>query len=236
MTTHAHGLLLTKVTEVDYVAGATHSDWDKALTALNAVEADWLQIRLGQGLTGHPPPDDVLVVLEGSGENGKSTILDACSTARGCAASTSDPHAPRHWRCVGPVHVSRSVRTGWPHSNRGAAKGVVAGIVIPARWDCDAIRRPSNLRPLRRIVEHGKASPVTGRTGSHSPPSTRRWRKLRAAKLRANPICEMPDCRRSATEVDHVISLAAGGDRWAHGSGVCRPCHAAKTVADRRRR
>ena len=37
---------------------------------------DWLQMRLGQGLTGYPAPDDVMVVLQGSGDNGKTTIVE----------------------------------------------------------------------------------------------------------------------------------------------------------------
>ena len=38
---------------------------------------------MGQGLTGHPVPDDRLVVLKGSGSNGKTTILDGVREALG---------------------------------------------------------------------------------------------------------------------------------------------------------
>jgi putative DNA primase/helicase len=38
---------------------------------------------MGQGLTGHPVPDDRLVVLKGSGSNGKTTILDGIREALG---------------------------------------------------------------------------------------------------------------------------------------------------------
>ena len=75
--------MLTKVTMVDYVPGATHRDWQQALTAVPADAVDWLQIRFGQGLTGHPVPDDRLVVLKGSGANGKTTIVDAVREALG---------------------------------------------------------------------------------------------------------------------------------------------------------
>ena len=80
---HDPGLLLTKVTMVDYVPGATHPDWRRALTALPDGAPDWLQIRMGQGLTGHQPPDDVMVVLKGSGANGKTTIFDGVREATG---------------------------------------------------------------------------------------------------------------------------------------------------------
>lgn len=81
---HARELLLTKVTEVDYVPGALHPDWQQALTALPRGEAgQWMQVRLGQGLTGYPTPDDKLVVLKGAGANGKTTVVDAVRRAAG---------------------------------------------------------------------------------------------------------------------------------------------------------
>jgi P4 family phage/plasmid primase-like protien len=76
-------LRFTKVTMVDYRPGAVHEDWQKGLTALPVEVADWLQVRWGQGLTGHPAPDDVLVVLKGSGENGKTTLVDSVREAVG---------------------------------------------------------------------------------------------------------------------------------------------------------
>jgi P4 family phage/plasmid primase-like protien len=80
---HDADLLLTKVAPVDYKANATHADWSSALAALPDEAAEWLQMRLGQGITGHPVSDDRLVVLRGSGANGKTTILDAVRTALG---------------------------------------------------------------------------------------------------------------------------------------------------------
>jgi P4 family phage/plasmid primase-like protien len=84
-TLHPHDPLLrfTKVTMVDYQPGAVHDDWGQALTALPAEVADWLQLRWGQGLTGHPVPDDVMVVLKGAGENGKTTLVDSVREAVG---------------------------------------------------------------------------------------------------------------------------------------------------------
>ena len=73
---HHPELLFTRATRTHYDPDAAHDDWDKALTAVEKEVADWLQLRLGQGLTGFPPTDDVLVVLRGSGENGKTTIVD----------------------------------------------------------------------------------------------------------------------------------------------------------------
>jgi putative DNA primase/helicase len=80
---HEPELLLTKVTMVDFVPGATHPDWDQALAALTADAAEWIQVRLGQGITGHAVPDDRAAVLKGSGENGKTTLVNAVQSALG---------------------------------------------------------------------------------------------------------------------------------------------------------
>lgn len=80
---HHPDLLLTKITETPYLKGARHWAWDKITEALPPAERDWLRIRLGQGITGHMTPDDVMVICQGSGENGKSTLFDAITPAAG---------------------------------------------------------------------------------------------------------------------------------------------------------
>lgn len=80
---HDPARLVTKSSGVNYRPGATHPDWDEALLAVTPQEADWLQVRLGQAITGHPPDDDVMPVLKGGGENGKSTLLGAVLDATG---------------------------------------------------------------------------------------------------------------------------------------------------------
>jgi putative DNA primase/helicase len=80
---HDPALRLTKITEAPYVPGATHPDWDQALTALEPEVAEWLQVRLGQAATGYPPDDDVLPIGQGGGSNGKSTLLAGLFAALG---------------------------------------------------------------------------------------------------------------------------------------------------------
>jgi P4 family phage/plasmid primase-like protien len=83
--------LMTKVTGVPYVPGATHADWNSALEAIPEDVRPYLQLRFGQALTGHPPDDDVLAICEGAGENGKSLTFNAVSAAMGdYAAQVSD--------------------------------------------------------------------------------------------------------------------------------------------------
>ncbi|MER5556749.1 phage/plasmid primase, P4 family [Streptomyces sp. NPDC002793] len=76
-------LYLTKITAAPYRPGATHEDWDQALTALPEQSRRWFQIRAGQAITGHMTPDDVLLLLQGGGENGKSTVLESIARTIG---------------------------------------------------------------------------------------------------------------------------------------------------------
>jgi 5-methylcytosine-specific restriction protein A len=58
---------------------------------------------------------------------------------------------------------------------------------------------------------------------------SRRWRKLRAAKLALNPVCEY--CRQApATVADHKKRIKAGGAAWdiANLKSSCWACHQSK--------
>lgn len=85
---HDPALMMTKMTGVGYDPDADRSLWHRALEALPAEVAEWMQVRLGQALTGYMPDDDVLVVLKGAGENGKTTVLHAARCAAGDYAGT----------------------------------------------------------------------------------------------------------------------------------------------------
>ena len=67
--------------------------------------------------------------------------------------------------------------------------------------------------------------------------STRRWRKLRMAKLADKPLCEVHLKRQHlvpATTVDHRVAIAAGGDPYPDLDGLmamCTSCHSVKTNA-----
>lgn len=66
---------------------------------------------------------------------------------------------------------------------------------------------------------------------------TARWQRLRALKLSEQPLCE-PCFRRGrlvqAEAVDHVLSMANGGEAFPALDGLmsmCTPCHSIKTNA-----
>lgn len=69
---------------------------------------------------------------------------------------------------------------------------------------------------------------------------TTRWRKLRAKKLKANPLCEV--CERQgkltpARAVDHRIAINAGGPAFPPLDGLASLClshHSIKTSAEDR--
>lgn len=67
--------------------------------------------------------------------------------------------------------------------------------------------------------------------------STRRWRRLRSAKLAEKPLCEVCEKRGRlvpASTVDHIIAIAAGGDPFPDLQGLmscCWSCHSTKTNA-----
>lgn len=80
---HDPNYRFTKRTKVDYLPGATHVDVDEMLKALPADCLGWLQIRFGQGATGHPTWDDLMPILQGGGANGKSSLIVGLQAALG---------------------------------------------------------------------------------------------------------------------------------------------------------
>jgi 5-methylcytosine-specific restriction protein A len=60
-----------------------------------------------------------------------------------------------------------------------------------------------------------------------------RWRKLRLMHLRAHPMCQHPGCEKAASDVDHVVPRARGGDdRDANLQSLCHAHHSEKTARE----
>lgn len=81
-------LYLSKMTAASYDPKADMTMWDRAQEALPPEVVAWLKIRLGQALTGYTPDDDVLVIFEGAGENGKTSWMIGVRKALGDYART----------------------------------------------------------------------------------------------------------------------------------------------------
>lgn len=78
---HDPDRLITKVTGADYVPGAFSPALKAALEAVPADSRDWLQRRLGEAATGHS--GEQLVLLSGTGRNGKTLLMGATFRALG---------------------------------------------------------------------------------------------------------------------------------------------------------
>lgn len=77
----------TKMAPTDYVPGATSDAWTQALSSMDSETAGWMQLRYGNGVTGHPSDDHRMCFLNGSGGNGKSMHLDGISNTLGTGKS-----------------------------------------------------------------------------------------------------------------------------------------------------
>lgn len=76
-------LMMTHLAGGDYDPKAASAAWTKALESVEPNCTEWFQMRVGQSATGHTPEDDMLIVAEGGGENGKSAVMSAIMRAMG---------------------------------------------------------------------------------------------------------------------------------------------------------
>ena len=74
---------------------------------------------------------------------------------------------------------------------------------------------------------------------THPSGNDRAWQQARANQLHDHPWCQWTEepCRRLATDVDHVIPLAEGGDRYdpINLQSLCKQHHDTKTTRDAQR-
>lgn len=85
---HDPELYMTKIAHAEYRPDARHADWDKILTSLPQETMDWMQVRFGQAATGYPTSDDRMVIGQGIGSNGKTTLMTAIQRTLGGFAVT----------------------------------------------------------------------------------------------------------------------------------------------------
>jgi len=84
-------------------------------------------------------------------------------------------------------------------------------------------RCPRHAQQARREYDRGRPSAAARDYGL-------RWRRIRAAYLKAHPLCV--DCGAPATDVDHEIPRSRGGtDQWSNLRGRCHSCHSRKTAS-----
>ena len=122
---------------------------------------------------------------------------------------------------------------------------------------CDENKMPRGAPTPCRYPGCGAVITTPGYCGTHRPATHRdygrarrgfdaevgfyqssRWRVVRAAFLRSNPLCVA--CSGAgefiaAQVVDHVVPIKAGGERFdaANLQALCVPCHNRKTATER---
>lgn len=79
---HDPTMRMTRLAGADFEPGATHVDFDAVLEALNPDPRAWVQRLFGAAAFG-AVVDDVLAVFDGTGSNGKTTLLKAVSISLG---------------------------------------------------------------------------------------------------------------------------------------------------------
>lgn len=80
---HRPDYYFTRITAAPYDPKADMTLWKRALEAVPAETRAWLKLRFGQAATGYTPSDDRLLIFEGAGQNGKSTVVTAPANALG---------------------------------------------------------------------------------------------------------------------------------------------------------
>lgn len=96
---------------------------------------------------------------------------------------------------------------------------------------------PTAPRTYLQRLRDAKPQPVRRDEAPRVSPSKlgygRAWRRLRIMVLRDQPMCAGAGCNQPATEVDHRVAKAKGGDD-SRGNlvGLCCSCHSRKSVRE----
>lgn len=86
---------ITRLADADYRPDAEHPDVAEVLSVVAADVLPWLARLLGYGATGHTS-EDVVPVLDGTGANGKTTLLEAVGKVLGDYAGAASPQLVMH--------------------------------------------------------------------------------------------------------------------------------------------
>lgn len=96
---------------------------------------------------------------------------------------------------------------------------------------CNRCHKPA---PKGRLCSCRPAFEGSTHVGGHDD---RRMQRSIESYRGGHPYCEWPGCHRVMHQVDHIVPLAEGGDRYSHLNmqSLCADHHKTKTVADARR-
>lgn len=80
---HDPALRMTRICQVDYDPGAECEEFNAVLTAMPDDIREWMKVVIGQAATGHRTDRDLVPILRGGGENGKTTLMQCIAVALG---------------------------------------------------------------------------------------------------------------------------------------------------------
>ena len=127
-----------------------------------------------------------------------------------------------------------------PHASNGMHAEHTKGSKSHIRSMGTGPKKLAMHRPRRPNVRQPKVRQPDERPNSHQRGYCGNWKRLRLTHLAREPLCRM--CLKanrytSASEVDHILPLAAGGERFDSNNlqSLCRPCHQEKTREDKKK-
>ena len=105
---------------------------------------------------------------------------------------------------------------------------------------CDELVQSGRCERHRQQYQRRQDNPATA-ARERSFYWSQTWRRARAAFLDAHPLCAMCHAEsviRAAAEVDHIVSIRNGGDRFDSSNlqGLCKRHHSEKTLREQRER
>lgn len=90
------------------------------------------------------------------------------------------------------------------------------------------VHKPPSFAPQSANAQSFEQPPNGNRPSAAKRGYGSKWRLIRAAFLKAHPVC---DCGAKATEADHAVPLREGGSNaWSNLRPKCKPCHSRKTA------
>jgi putative DNA primase/helicase len=178
ISVHDPALLITKMTAVAYHPNATSDALDRALSAVPEDARDWLQVRLGEAASGHS--GEQLVLVTGTGRNGKTALMGAVYRALGDYAAKVPNTLLLRTRQAGGATPERMTLRGvrLAYMEETPEDGYLDATVVKDLLDAEEIegrhlyRDIVHWRPSHSLFLNTNHPPTMGDTGDGA------WRRL----------------------------------------------------------
>lgn len=175
---HDPARMITKVTGAHYVPGAESLALKSALQAVPDDAVDWLQLRLGEAVTGHS--GEQLVLLSGTGRNGKTLLMGSVFRALGDYAAKVPNTLLLRTRATGAATPERMTLRGvrLAYMEETPEDGYLDATVVKDLLDAEEIEGRHlykdivTWRPTHSMFLNTNHPPTMGDTGDGA------WRRL----------------------------------------------------------